>query len=160
MAFRLDNGSSTQLLRIGTIALLTGAACCSARGQLDGNRNPDATNDLPPGPSPDSTGDFGSAEAPRTPLCDISQPETVSPLSSSTPCEFATGFAPNDLANIIDRVYLDGDLIPQDAAVGWSYGSTKASIVLAGIFCDTIMSDPQNSVVEIACFRRVGPPPI
>lgn len=158
MAPRTCGRSCAQLLRFVELAFLTGAACTSAGGRPDGNSNHDASGDLAPGPTPDGADDTGGIDTLQLARCDIHQRENLSPIADTTPCSFATGLAPDDAAQML-AVYLNGLLVPNDTTDGWSYGSTNASIVFAGSSCDTIISDPQNSVVQIVYYRTIGPAP-
>ena len=87
---------------------------------------------------------------------------TLVPVVGSTPCTFATGLPPDDphdggIYHIVGAS-LNQALVSEDDVDGWNYGPTTASIVFAGTSCDSISSDPQNSVVQIIC--ACGLPPI
>ena len=63
-------------------------------------------------------------------LCGLAM--TVS--QSVANCTFALPSAPPDADNV--AVYVDKQMVPNDPANGWTYGTTTSSIVLTGSYCD------------------------
>jgi hypothetical protein len=59
-------------------------------------------------------------------------------------CEFVASTSPPDPANI--AVYVDKVLVNQSASDGWSFGSSPASIVLGGSYCDRVLAGGSATV--------------
>ena len=63
---------------------------------------------------------------------------------------------PPDVYNI--AVYVNKQLVLQDATNGWTYGATNMYIVLNGSYCDTLVT-AQDASVDVL-FGCPGLPPI
>jgi hypothetical protein len=73
-------------------------------------------------------------------------------------CTFAMSQTPPVLDNI--AVYLDGKLVDQDVANGWSFGTTTDAVMLNGTACDRIKSGTASKVqVLFGCPGTSLPPP-
>ncbi|MBN2573535.1 MAG: VWA domain-containing protein [Deltaproteobacteria bacterium] len=70
-------------------------------------------------------------------------------------CTYLTDTAPEDPDNV--AVYVNKQLIEQNAADGWKYGSSTQEIVLTGSYCQDI-TDGKDTTVQIL-FGCPGAPP-
>ena len=156
MANRLCDRTCGQILSLAAFAVAVGGACTSGSRRPDGNASPDASGDLSPGTTADAADDTASridTVRPWQPSCCL-KPEnvTLNALPGGPPCSFALGFALDGyMVGVGLHVLLNGTLVPGYTADGWSYDPQRERIVLAGSSCDTILSDPQNSIVQIFC---------
>jgi hypothetical protein len=74
-------------------------------------------------------------------------------------CTFTMSRAPDDPANI--AVYLDGSLLANDPANGWTFGATTQAVILKGAACARITSGAATSVrVLFGCPGEPPPPDI
>jgi hypothetical protein len=74
-------------------------------------------------------------------------------------CNFTLSKTPPDPSNV--AVYLDKNLVPKDAANGWSFGANSQSVVLNGSTCDKVMSSASSTVqVLFGCPGSLPPPNI
>ena len=74
-----------------------------------------------------------------------------------TQCTYTLSMASPDPSNL--GVYLDKNLVPKDAANGWSFGASASSIVLNGSFCDKVTSGAA-STVQVYSGCSGSPPPM
>jgi len=71
-------------------------------------------------------------------------------------CTFTMSQSPPDPNNV--AVYLDGKLIAQDPANGWSFGATSLTVMLNGNACDAITSGSASKVqVLFGCAGQAPP---
>jgi hypothetical protein len=71
-------------------------------------------------------------------------------------CTFTMSQSPPDPNNV--AVYLDGKLVAQDAANGWTFGATSQTVMLNGKTCDAITSGAASKVqVLFGCAGQVPP---
>jgi Mg-chelatase subunit ChlD len=80
----------------------------------------------------------------------------ISKIVSS--CTFNSKTAPPDPTQIY--VYVDKNLINQDPANGWTFGSDATSFVLTGRYCDAILAGAQSQVQIIFGCPGYVPPDI
>jgi hypothetical protein len=73
-------------------------------------------------------------------------------------CTFTMSEEPPDPNNV--AVYLDGKLISNDPANGWSFGANTQTIVLNGSACDSIKSGAAKTVQVLFGCPDQPPPPI
>jgi hypothetical protein len=71
-------------------------------------------------------------------------------------CSFTSTQAPPDPNNI--GVYLDKNLVPQDANNGWTFGSSQQTITLTGSYCDQITSGSATQVQILFGCAGISPP--
>ena len=151
-----------RVLLVPALAFLTGSACSSSGGRPDGSTELDAAGDLPPGPAADADQAIDTWE-PQGPRC-LYKPVTLSPVGDGTPCAFVnalppeywSGAYPTSVQVLLNGVMLTGPLVDGSTGDGWVYGQTKATIVLVGGACDTVISNPQTTVVQITCTVTFG----
>jgi hypothetical protein len=79
---------------------------------------------------------------------------SISKLVAS--CTFSLTSVPPDLKNV--AVYLDKNLVQQDASNGWSFGGGNLSILLNGDTCDKVTSGKATSVQVLFGCPGVDPP--
>jgi hypothetical protein len=73
-------------------------------------------------------------------------------------CTFVMDQSPPDPNNV--AVYLDGRLLTQDAADGWSFGASPQNITLNGASCASITSGAAAKVQLLFMCQGGSPPPI
>lgn len=81
---------------------------------------------------------------------------TISKAVSS--CTFELAQNPPDPSNV--AVYLDGNLVPMDAANGWAFGGTSQTVVLTGTTCEQVTSGSGSRVQVLFGCPGQAPPPI
>jgi hypothetical protein len=65
-------------------------------------------------------------------------------ISKAATCTFALAAIPPDPNDV--AVYLNKNMVPQDASNGWSYGANSQTVLLHGSFCDQALSEPAGVV--------------
>ena len=71
-------------------------------------------------------------------------------------CTFTMSQVPPDPANV--AVYLDGKLLAQDPANGWTFGATSQTVMLNGTSCDAITSGAASKVQILFGCAGEAPP--
>jgi len=98
------------------------------------NTSPDAGPDVPPMPG----------------CCWTALPLT--PVGTGEPCSFTVpGTQPDSR---VLQVYLNNDLVERydlDGGPAYYYDPTSSTVVFTGASCDTILSSPQDPVVQMVC---------
>jgi len=112
------------------------------------------------GPEVGNLNDFASAGGTGTYFPATSSADLASALASISKavatCTFTLSATPPDVTNV--AVYLDKNLVTQDAANGWSFGANSKIIVLNGDTCDKVTSG-QATTVQVLFGCAGGPPP-
>ena len=73
-------------------------------------------------------------------------------------CTFVMDKSPPDPSNV--AVYLDGRLLTQDAADGWSFGASPQNITLNGASCASVTSGAAAKIQVLFMCQGGSPPPI
>jgi hypothetical protein len=77
-------------------------------------------------------------------------------ISKAATCTFALASLPPDPTAV--AVYLDKEVVPQDASNGWSFGANAQTVLLHGGFCDQALSDTASVVqVLFGCGQPLPP---
>lgn len=142
-----------QRIALSLVALMTCGSCNSAR-------SPGNTSDGSPGPDIASTPTTEVADAAMlsSPRCcsEVVQLTTVGP---DTPCTFTMPESPQDQDSV--AFYLNKNIVSQanvDGGSGYSWDPRTLTVVFTGASCATIMSNPQDNVVQMVCgCVSVGP---
>jgi len=75
----------------------------------------------------------------------------------ATTCTFQTPMPPPDDSKV--WVYVDKQLVDENAADGWTFGATSSTIVLTGSTCQNLLAGVASSVQVIFGCPDVPPPP-
>ena len=82
--------------------------------------------------------------------------KALASISQGARCAFALASTPPDPNQV--AVYLDKNMVPQDASYGWSFGASSQTILLHGSFCDQALSEPPDAVqVLFGCGHPLPP---
>ena len=73
-------------------------------------------------------------------------------------CSFTAVSPPPDPTLV--SVYVDKQLVPQDANNGWTFGATNSTILLTGTYCDNVMSGTSSQVEILFGCPNVAPPTV
>jgi hypothetical protein len=76
----------------------------------------------------------------------------------ATTCTFQTPMPPPDDSKV--WVYVDKQLVEEDAADGWAFGATSSTIVLTGNTCQNLLAGAASSVQVIFGCPDEAPPPV
>ena len=71
-------------------------------------------------------------------------------------CSFTAVSPPPDPTLV--SVYVDKQLVPQDANNGWTFGATTSTILLTGTYCANVMSGVSSQVEILFGCPNVAPP--
>jgi hypothetical protein len=77
-----------------------------------------------------------------------------------TSCTFTIDDLPKGADGSNIAVYVDGKLLAQDPANGWSFGVTPQTVQLNGSTCDLVKSKPATKVQVYFGCPEIPPPPI
>jgi hypothetical protein len=82
--------------------------------------------------------------------------EALVSISKGAACTFALAATPPDPNQV--AVYLDKNMVPQDASNGWSFGASSQIVSLHGSFCDQVLSESSDVVqVLFGCGQPLPP---
>jgi hypothetical protein len=148
-------------LDLVAIALgLAAAGSCGGLGAKSGGGRDAGAGD-PPGSGVRDVG-YESPCPPYSPPQPIpgtccGNPGTLNPVSPDTPCIFAVPLLVPDPNNA--AVYLDKNLVTQDATNGWLFGDTTSTVVLYGTTCDKVVAEGASASVQFVCVCGSAAPP-